>query len=206
MSEHNDILVIDTRTKEIYTNEGTVPGAWYIGLGGSFAPWVGALISNINQKIIFIAEEGREQEVVTRFSRVGYDNILGYLRGGIHSWKAAGHKVDQIGSMSATQFANSLKEGSMGVALDVRKESEYLSEHVVGVENFPLDFIHTNFAEINADKEYFLHCASGYRSLIAASIFQANGVKKVTDVRGGFKDIKDTGVKLTDYVCPTTLL
>jgi len=178
MSEHNDILVIDTRTKEIYTNEGTVPGAWYIGLGGSFAPWVGALISNINQKIIFIAEEGREQEVVTRFSRVGYDNILGYLRGGIHSWKAAGHKVDQIGSMSATQFANSLKEGSMGVALDVRKESEYLSEHVVGVENFPLDFIHTNFAEINADKEYFLHCASGYRSLIAASIFQANGVKK----------------------------
>ena len=206
MSEHNDILVIDTRTKEIYTNEGTVPGAWYIGLGGSFAPWVGALISNINQKIIFIAEEGREQEVVTRFSRVGYDNILGYLRGGIHSWKAAGHKVDQIGSMSATQFANSLKEGSMGVALDVRKESEYLSEHVVGVENFPLDFIHTNFAEINVDKEYFLHCASGYRSLIAASIFQANGVKKVTDVRGGFKDIKDTGVKLTDYVCPTTLL
>ena len=178
----------------------------YIGLGGSFAPWVGALISNINQKIIFIAEEGREQEVVTRFSRVGYDNILGYLRGGIHSWKAAGHKVDQIGSMSATQFANSLKEGSMGVALDVRKESEYLSEHVVDVENFPLDDIHTNFAEINPDKEYFLHCASGYRSLIAASIFQANGVKKVTDVRGGFKDIKDTGVALTDYVCPTTLL
>lgn len=206
MSEQDDILVIDTRTKEIYTNEGTVPGAWYIGLGGNFAPWVGSLVKDINQKIIFIAEEGREHEVVIRLSRVGYDNTLGYLRGGIHSWKAAGHKVDQIGSMSAVQFANRLKEGSMEVALDVRKESEYLSEHVVGVENFPLDYIHANFAEINPDKEYFLHCASGYRSLIAASIFQANGVKKVIDVRGGFKDIKDTGVKLTDYVCPTTLL
>jgi len=206
MSQQDDVLVIDTRTKERYTNEGTVPGAWYIGLGGSFAPWVGALVADINQKIIFIAEEGREHEVVTRLSRVGYDNTRGYLRGGIHSWKAAGHHVDQIGSMSATQFADRLKEGTLQVPMDVRKESEYLSEHVVGVENFPLDFVHSNFAEINANKEYFLHCASGYRSLIAASIFQANGVKKVTDVRGGFKDIKDTGVQLTDYVCPTTLL
>jgi len=90
--------------------------------------------------------------------------------------------------------------------IDVRKESEYLSEHVKGVENFPLDFIHQNFAEINPEKEYFLHCASGYRSLIAASIFMANGVKKVTDVRGGMKDLKETNAPMTDYVCPTTLL
>ncbi len=206
MSEQDDILVIDTRSKEEYSEEGTVPGAWFIGVDGGFAPWVGTLIKNINQKIIFIAEGDREKEVVTRFSRVGYDNILGFLRGGMHSWKAAGHEISKIGSMSAIQFANRLKEGSLEVALDVRRESEYLSEHVVGVENFPLDFIHTNFAEINADKEYFLHCASGYRSLIAASIFQANGVNKVTDVRGGFNDIKDSGVELTDYVCPTTLL
>jgi len=206
MSEQDDILVIDTRSKEEYTEEGTVPGAWYIGIDGSFAPWVGTLIKNINQKIIFIAEGDREQEVVTRFSRVGYDNILGFLRGGMHSWKAAGHEISKIGSMSAIQFANRLKEGSLEVTLDVRRESEYLSEHVVGVENFPLDFIHTNFAEINPDKEYFLHCASGYRSLIAASIFQANGVNKVTDVRGGFNDIKDSETPLTDYVCPTTLL
>ena len=205
MSERDDILVIDTRSKEEFAEEGTVPGAWYIGVDGNFAPWVGSLITNINQKIIFIAEGGREHEVVTRFSRVGYDNTLGFLRGGIHAWLAAGFDVDKIGSISANQFANKLKEGNI-VALDVRKESEYLSEHVVGVENFPLDFIHSNFAEIKPDKEYVLHCASGYRSLIAASIFMANGVKKVTDVRGGFKDIKDTGVKLTDYVCPTTLL
>jgi len=206
MSEQGDILVIDTRAKDIYAEEGTVPGAWYIGVEGGFAPWVGALVKDINQKIIFLAEEGREHEVVIRLSRVGYDNTLGYLRGGIHSWKAAGHEVDQIGSMSAVQFANKLKEGSLEKPLDVRKESEYLSEHVVDVENFPLDDIHSNFAEIDPNKEYFLHCASGYRSLIAASIFQANGVKKVTDIRGGFKDIKDTGVELTDYVCPTTLL
>lgn len=205
MSESDDILVIDTRSKDEYAEEGSVPGAWYIGVDGNFAPWVGSLITNIKQKIIFIAEGGREHEVVTRFSRVGYDNTLGFLRGGIHAWLAAGFKVDKIGSISATQFANKLKEGNIE-ALDVRKESEYLSEHVVGVENFPLDFIHSNFAEIKPDKEYVLHCASGYRSLIAASIFMANGVKKVTDVRGGFKDIKDTGVKLTDYVCPTTLL
>ena len=206
MSEQGDILVVDTRSKELYTEEGTVPGAWYIGVEGGFAPWVGSLIKDINQKIIFIAEEGREHEVVTRFSRVGYDTILGYLRGGIHSWLAAGHKVDKIGSISAVKFANKLKGRTKEVLFDVRKESEYQSEHVNGVENFPLDFIHTNFAEIKPDKEYILHCASGYRSLIAASIFMANGVKKVTDVRGGFKDIKDTGVELTEYVCPTTLL
>lgn len=206
MSERNDILVIDTRTKDEYAEEGTIPGAWYIGVNGNFAPWVGSLITNINQKIIFIAEGGREHEVVTRFSRVGYDNTLGFLRGGIHAWLTAGFKVDKIGSISATHFANKLKKENI-VALDVRRESEYLSEHVIGVENFPLDFIHSNFTEINySDKEYFLHCETGYRSLIAASIFQANGIKNVTDVRGGFKDIKDTDLKLTEYVCPTTLL
>ena len=206
MSEQPDILVIDTRSKDEYTEEGTVPGAWYIGLDGSFAPWVGALVKNINQKIIFIAEGGREHEVVTRFSRVGYDNTLGFLRGGIHSWLAAGFEVDKVNSISAVQFANEFKVGNIKHALDVRKESEYLSEHVVGVENFPLDFIHDNFAQIKSNESYVLHCKSGYRSLVAASIFMANGVKNITDVRGGFNDIKDTDVILTDYVCPTTLL
>ncbi len=206
LSEQKDILVIDTRNITVFTEEGTVPGAWFIGVDGSFAPWVGALVTDINQKIIFIAEEGREQEVVTRFSRVGYDNTLGFLRGGMHSWKAAGHKVDKVASISAIQFANMLKDGAMEMPLDVRKESEYLSEHVVGIENFPLDTIHSNFAELNPNKKYYLHCAGGYRSLIAASILKANGISNVTDVRGGFKDIKETGVELTDYVCPTTLL
>lgn len=207
MSEQKDILVVDTRSKDSYSEEGTVPGAWYIGIDGSFAPWVGALITNINQKIIFIADdELRVNEIVTRFSRVGYDNTLGFLNGGIQDWKAHGFEVDKIGSISAHKFAEMLDKGEMEKPVDVRKESEYLSEHVVGVENFPLDTIHQNFAEINPEKEYFLHCASGYRSLVAASIFMANGVEKVTDVRGGFKDLKETEAPLTDYVCPTTLL
>ena len=207
MSEQKDILVVDTRSKELYTEEGTVPGAWYIGVDGNFAPWVGSLISNINQKIIFIADdELRVNEIVTRFSRVGYDNTLGYLNGGLRDWVAHGYEVDRIGSVSAAKFAELLADGSIEKPVDVRKESEYLSEHVKGVENFSLDTIHQNFAEIDPSKEYVLHCASGYRSLIAASIFKANGVEKVSDVRGGFTDLKETKVPLTDYVCPTTLL
>jgi rhodanese-related sulfurtransferase len=204
MSEQKDILVIDTRTKETFTEEGTVPGAWFIGVDGSFAPWVGALVTDINQKIIFIGDEARTNEIVTRFSRVGYDNTLGYLEGGITNWKSHGLEVDKIGSMSAAKFAERLAEGSMEKPTDVRKDTEYRSEHVKGVGNFPLDDINANFAEIDVNKEYFLHCASGYRSLIAASIFKANGVENVTDVRGGFKDLKETGASMTDFVCPTT--
>jgi len=207
LSEQKEVLVVDTRSKDTYTEQGTVPGAWYIGIDGNFAPWVGALISDINQKIIFIADdELRVNEIVTRFSRVGYDNTLGYLNGGMEDWVAYGYDIDKIGSLSAAKFAERLKEGSMEKPVDVRKESEYQSEHVVGLDNFPLDNIHDNFSEIDPDKEYFLHCASGYRSLIAASIFQAKGVKKVHDVRGGFNDLKETNAPLTDYVCPTTLL
>ncbi|MFK5982411.1 MAG: MBL fold metallo-hydrolase [Flavobacteriaceae bacterium] len=207
MSEQKDVLVIDTRSKESYTNEGTIPGAWFIGVDDNFAPWVGALVNDINQKLIFITDdELRVNEIVTRFSRVGYDNTLGYLAGGLTEWKTQGFEIDKIGSVSAAKFIDMLAEGKVEKPIDVRKESEFLSEHVVGVENFPLDFIHINFAEINPDKEYFLHCASGFRSLIAASIFKANGVKNVTDVRGGFIDIKETKASLTDFVCPTTML
>jgi len=207
MSLQKDILVVDTRSKETYTEEGTVPGAWYIGLDGSFAPWVGSLIKDIKQKIIFIAEdETRVNEIATRFSRVGYDNTMGYLFGGIKNWIDHGFEVDKIGSISGHEFSEMLAEGKLEKTLDVRKESEYLSEHVVGVENFPLDFISENFAEIDPNANYTLHCASGYRSLVAASIFKANGVDNVTDVRGGFTDIKATDAPLTDYVCPTTLL
>jgi len=206
MSQQKDVLVIDTRSKEAYTQDGTVPGAWYIGIDGSFAPWVGTLITNIQQKIIFIAEEGREEEIVTRFSRVGYDNTIGYLKGGINAWKKAGNNVSKINSMSAQEFADALAAGTMENRRDVRKESEYAAEHVEGVCNFPLDSINDNFAEINTNEAYYLHCASGYSSLIASSIFKANGVENVTDVRGGFKALKETNAPITEYVCPTTLL
>lgn len=204
MSDQKNVLVVDTRSKEAYTKEGTVPGAWFIGIDGSFAPWVGALITNIKQKIIFIADENRVQEVATRFSRVGYDNTAGYLKGGMDAWKKAGYKFDKIGSISAQEFTDALATEKLEKPMDVRNETEYRSEHVVGVDSFPLDTINANFAEIDTNKVYYLHCASGYRSLIASSIFMANGVKNVTDVRGGFKGIKETKAAITEFVCPTT--
>ena len=207
LSEIKDVLVIDTRSKEAYSSGCTIPGAWYICIDGSFAPWVGALVSDINQKIIFITDDNlRLHEIVTRFSRVGYDNTLGYLKGGLASWESQGYKLDSIESISATKFVEMLAEEKIENPVDVRKESEYFSEHVVGVENFPLDDIHSNFGKINPEKNYFLHCKSGYRSLIAASIFKANGVKKVTNIEGGFKEIVKTQIPLSEYVCPTTLL
>ncbi len=208
LSEQKDIMVIDTRTKEAYSENGTVPGAWWIGLNGSFAPWVGALIVDVNKKVIFIVDdEAKAHEAVTRFSRIGFDNTLGYLAGGgLSDWIAHGYEIDKIGSISAAGFEKKMNNGEVEVALDVRKETEYLSEHIKGIENFPLDTIKQNFAEIKTDKTYYLHCASGYRSLIAASIFKANGVENVVDIRGGFKDLSETDLPKTDYVCPTTLL
>ncbi len=208
LSEQKDIMVIDTRSKESYSETGTIPGAWWIGLDGSFAPWVGALIVDVNQKVIFIVDdEAKAHEAVTRFSRIGFDNTLGYLAGGgVTDWVAHGFSLDKIGSISAAGFEKKFNAGEVEEALDVRKESEYLSQHIEGFKNFPLDFIKQNFAEINPNKEYYLHCASGYRSLIAASIFKANGVEKVIDIRGGFNDLIETDLPKTDYVCPTTLL
>jgi glyoxylase-like metal-dependent hydrolase (beta-lactamase superfamily II)/rhodanese-related sulfurtransferase len=206
LSEQKDILVIDTRSKETFIDDGTIPGAWYIGADHNFSPWVGALIADSNQKIIFIAENGREQEIVTRFSRVGYDNVQGYLIGGIPNWIDHGFELDKIGSISAIEFYNRMKEGRIDITLDVRRETEYLSQHVVGVTNFPLDFIHQNLSKIDPNKHYFLHCAAGFRSLIAASIFKAKGIDNITDIRGGLDLIIETDAPITEYVCPTTLL
>lgn len=206
LSEQKDILVIDTRSIKTFKEEGTVPGAWFIGIDGGFAPWVGALVKDIDQKIIFISDdESRVEEVALRLSRVGYDNTLGYLSGGIASWKNHGFHVDKIETILAKDFAMQFQNGLIENPLDVRKESEYLSENVIGIENFPLDFIHSNFHEINPNNKYFLHCQGGYRSLIAASIFKANGVENVVDVEGGFVQVKQTGIPISDYVCPTTL-
>lgn len=207
LSEQKDVMILDTRSKTAYAEEGTIPGAWWIGIEGSFAPWVGALITNIEQKILLICDEdGRAKEVVTRLSRVGYDNSIGYLAGGLNAWKVAGFEIDKVNSISAAGFAKKFKAGEVEAPLDARKNSEYLSEHVIGVENFPLDHINTNIATLDKDKDYFVHCASGYRSLVMSSIMKANGVKNVTDIRGGFKDLKETDLELTAYVCPSTLL
>ena len=149
----------------------------------------------------------RVGEVVTRLARVGYDFTIGYLKGGFEAWKLSGEEVDTIESISADQLADIVKKNPAASILDVRKKSEYFSEHIIDSENAPLDFINESMATIDKDKTYFVHCAGGYRSMIFISILKARGFEHLIDVKGGFKEIKESGkFKLTDYVCPTTLL
>lgn len=203
MANHEGALVLDTRHQEEFAKEH-IPNSIFIGIDGSFAPWVGALIPDLQQPIVFIAEEGREEEIVTRLSRVGYDNTLGYLKGGVIAWKAAGKETDSLKSIPASEFASELKSGNLTV-LDVRKPTEFQSEHVENAQNFPLDFINDNFDELDKDQEYHVHCAGGYRSVIASSIMKSRGVHNLVDIAGGFKAISETDIPKTEYVCPSTL-
>ncbi|MDH5396972.1 MAG: rhodanese-like domain-containing protein [Cyclobacteriaceae bacterium] len=203
MSKHEGALVLDVRSADDFA-QGHVPGAMFIGLDGQFAPWVGALIEDINQPIVLVTPEGREEESITRLSRVGYDNTLGYLKGGMAGWKAANKDIADVNSVSAEEFA--IAQGkSPSRVVDVRREGEYLSEHVIDAENLPLDYINDYVDQLNTGREFYLHCAGGYRSMIAASILKANGVSNFIDVAGGFAAIKNTEAKVSDYVCPSTL-
>jgi glyoxylase-like metal-dependent hydrolase (beta-lactamase superfamily II)/rhodanese-related sulfurtransferase len=203
ISNHEGALVLDTRTEEEFATRH-IPNSIFIGLDGSFAPWVGALIPDLQQPIIYIATEGREEEVVTRLSRVGYDNTLGYLEGGLSSWVNAGKDIDSVRSISASTFAEKFKIEKVNV-IDVRKNSEYLSEHVIDAANLPLDFISEQINDLDYDKQYHIHCAGGYRSMIASSILKSRGFHDIVDIAGGFKDISETNVPKTAYVCPSTL-
>jgi glyoxylase-like metal-dependent hydrolase (beta-lactamase superfamily II)/rhodanese-related sulfurtransferase len=199
-------VVLDTRDAEIFA-KGFVPNSINIGINGGFAPWVGALIPDIKQSILIITEQGREEEVVTRLARVGYDHTIGYLKGGIDAWVKAGKETSQIQSVTADQMSQRLKiDPAIGV-LDVRKASEFLSEHMLDAENIPLDYINDHLAQIDKNKTYFVHCAGGYRSMIFNSVLKARGYDNLIDVRGGFKAIKDSGkLEVSNYVCPSTLL
>ncbi len=198
-------LLLDTRDPQTFA-KGFVPNSINIGIDGSFAPWVGTLIPDIRQEILLITEEGREEEVITRLARVGYDYTIGYLKGGFEAWKNAGKEIDTIKSISAEELS-SLAETSDINILDVRKNSEFASEHVLNAENAPLDFINDSMLQVDKNKTYYVHCASGYRSMIFASVLRARGYDNLIDIRGGFKAIKDkSGFQLTDYVCPSTLL
>ena len=200
----NDALVLDTRPSAQFL-EAHIPGAIWIGIDDNFAPWVGALITDLNQDIIFLAEEGREEEVVTRLARVGYDNALGYLEGGMEAWKAVGFDWDTIDSIGPHDFVGMYDTEWLNV-LDVRKESEYESQHLEGAVNFPLDFINKNMGRVDRSKKYYLHCQGGYRSLIAASILKSRGFHKIVNVEGGFNEIKKSCIKITDYKEPMTML
>lgn len=199
-------LILDTRDAQVFA-KGFIPNSINIGIDGSFAPWVGAMIPDIKQEILLVTEEGREEEVVTRLARVGYDFTIGYLKGGFDAWKNAGNEVDTIQSISANQLANIIKKNPNANVLDVRKKSEHFSEHVLGSENAPLDFINDSMTQIDKNKTYYVHCEGGYRSMIFASILKARGFDNLIDIKGGFKAIKETKqFKISDYVCPTTML
>jgi hydroxyacylglutathione hydrolase len=197
-------IMLDTRDPQTFA-KGFIPNSINIGIDGSFAPWVGALIPDIKQQILLVTDEGREEEVITRLARVGYDYTIGYLKGGFIAWQKAGKEVDRIRTVSAGELATKLEDGNTNV-LDVRKPGEFVSEHVEGAVNAPLDNINDHLATLDKDQTYYVHCAGGYRSMIFSSILKARGFDKLVDIRGGFKAIKEAGkIQLTDYVCPTTL-
>jgi glyoxylase-like metal-dependent hydrolase (beta-lactamase superfamily II)/rhodanese-related sulfurtransferase len=198
-------LILDVRNAQMFA-KGFIPNAINIGIDGSFAPWVGTLIPDIRQEILLIAPEGRELEVVTRLARVGYDNAIGYLKGGFESWEAAGKEVDTIKSINAETFAQIVKEDPTVAILDVRKIGEFVAEHIPSAENLPLDFINDGMAEIDKNKTCYVHCAGGYRSMTYVSILRARGFENLIDIAGGFSAIKGSGkINTTNYVCPSTL-
>jgi glyoxylase-like metal-dependent hydrolase (beta-lactamase superfamily II)/rhodanese-related sulfurtransferase len=198
-------LMLDVRTEGDF-HQGFIPNSIFIGLGGQFAPWVGALVADVNQPLALIVPEGQAEEAITRLSRVGFDNVVGYLEGGISAWKAAGMEVDTIESITADELKVALEQYGPDNVLDVRKPSEFAAEHIKDVETVPLDFINDYMGDLDRRKKYFVHCAGGYRSMIAASILKARGFENVVDVKGGFKAIQESGkFETTDYVCPNAL-
>ncbi len=185
-------LVLDTRDPNVFVHS-FIPNSINIAVDGNFAPWVGALITDIQQPILIVTEKGKEEEVITRLSRVGYDNTIGYLDGGIEAWKNADKPMDTIHSITAETFEKHYKEHGI-IVVDVRRPNEYSASHVKGSENIPLDFINENMSSFNRNETIYLHCAGGYRSVIAASILKARGFDKLVNVEGGFSSISKTGV------------
>ena len=192
-------LILDTRNKDAFS-AGFIPQAVFIGLDGSFATWVGALIENLDQPIVLITDAGKEEEAVMRLSRVGYDNTLGYLEGGFDHWKQAGKEVDSLARITAEELANKLKNESVTIA-DVRKPGEFESEHVEDAVSFPLDYVNANLNALDKNKTQYMVCRSGYRSVVAASILKKNGYTNLVDVKGGMNAIEQTEAPLTAFAC-----
>jgi len=201
--EGTEAIMLDTRSAAEFA-QGHIPRSINIGIDGQFAPWVGAVVADVKQAIVLIAPEGREEEVVTRLSRVGFDNILGHLNGGYATWAASGKETDTVNRISAETFAAEFEAGSSYV-LDVRKESEYRAEHVEEAYNKPLDYINIWFAEMGQQEGFYMHCAGGYRSMIAASILKSRGIHNFKEVEGGFGAIAKTDAPKTDFVCQSKL-
>ena len=190
-------LILDVRHQFDFV-KGFIPDSLFIGLDGTFAMWVGALIADLDQKIILITEPGREEEAITRLARVGYSGVVGYLNGGITSYDGELYTMDSI---SPVEFEKADREN----IIDIRRDGEYSSEHLEGAEHYPLDYMTSNIEHLDARKTYHIHCAGGYRSVIAISLLMQNGYTKLINVEGGYTEIKLTNIPKTDFVCPTTL-
>ena len=197
----NGALILDVRHQKDFV-KGFIPGSWFIGIDGGFAPWVGSLIKDINQKIVIVCSEGREEEVVTRLARVGYDNAVGYLKGSFLSWEKTGRKIDTIIQEKAEELEEKNKN-EINI-LDVRKATEYKTEHIESAQNKPLNDLFNHYKEINKEKTYHIHCAGGYRSVIYISILKSKGYKNLIDVIGGYAAIKRTNMPKTEFICSNT--
>ncbi|MDT0620770.1 MBL fold metallo-hydrolase [Croceitalea vernalis] len=195
-------VILDVRHQDDFA-KAHIPRSIFIGLKGSFAPWVGALIADVKQPILLVAEKGKEEEAITRLSRVGFDGTIGFLEGGVEAWSATGKETDTVKSISAEVFKDTLKKEIP--VFDVRKDSEFSAEHIENANLTPLDFLNNHLAEFPEKETFYIHCAGGYRSMIAASILKSRGIHNLVDIAGGFAAIKKAGIPVTDFVCPTTL-
>jgi hydroxyacylglutathione hydrolase len=202
-ANETEAIVIDVRNENDFA-KGHIPRSIFIGLDGGFAPWVGALIADVKKPILLVTPVGREEETITRLSRVGFDQTLGYLEGGFDAWKQASKEYDTVSSIPATTFKEAKESGDVSI-FDVRKEGEFLSEHAVGAKNTPLDYMNNHLAEFPDTETFYVHCAGGYRSMIAASILKSRGIHNLINVQGGFTAIKEVNVAVSAYVCPSTL-
>lgn len=204
VAEQSGALILDTRANGDFA-KGFIPQSINIGINGDFAPWVGAMIVNVNQPILLVTDAGMEEETVTRLSRVGFDHVLGHLKGGFQSWLDANKETDTVHRITATEFASQI-EGKDVMVIDVRKESEYAAEHVEDAYSKPLAYINDWVNDIDPKQPFYLHCAGGYRSMIAASILQARGYRNFIEIEGGFKAIAETQIPKTDFVCQSKVL
>jgi glyoxylase-like metal-dependent hydrolase (beta-lactamase superfamily II)/rhodanese-related sulfurtransferase len=204
IANETDALVLDTRDASAFA-KGFIPNSINIGLNGNFAMWVGEMVLDIKQKILLVTEIGKEEESMIRLSRIGYDHTIGYLAGGIESWKKEDLEIDSLDRISAQELER-MDDFENALIVDVRKKSEFNSEHLIAATNIPLNELNSHLSELPKDKKIILHCAGGYRSMIAASMLKQRGWDNLTDVLGGFVDIKTTKLATTEFICPTTLL
>jgi rhodanese-related sulfurtransferase len=199
---NTEAIILDVRHQDDFA-KAHIPNSIFIGLDGGFAPWVGAVLSDVFQPILLVVDKSREEEAIIRLSRVGFDNVIGYLDGGVISWKKADKKIANITTITANNFEN-LNVNDTNI-YDVRRNREYLSEHMINAKNTPLNDLKNHLSKFNSDKENYIHCAGGYRSMVANSILKSKGIHNVIDIQGGFSSIKKTNIPTSEYICPSTL-